>query len=195
MNRILLGIIAVTLFSACNSIKVIQNSDPTIDISKSKTYSFYGWLGETDDLIEVDTEAFEKAFVDEFTKRGMTYQKDGGDIVISLMVVVSKESTKNRYNSYYGVGGSYGFYQPTWGWGYGQPYGSHGGNYAGVPYKENAYLYGTIVCDIFERGNKKLAWQGVASKAINPKAKKKESQAPKIVNLLLRRFPVEIIKD
>lgn len=193
MNRIILLLFIVASFCSCStSLKVMQNSDPTLDIAKSKTYSYNGWFGEKDDLIEVDVKAWEKAFVAELGKRGMTYQVTGGDVIITLMSVVSKESTTNRYNRYYGSG-TYGFYQPTWGWGMGYGYGNQNSGYAGVPYKENVYLHGTIICDVFDSKTKKLAWQGVASKALNPKVNKNRgSKIPSIAEKMLKKFPVPI---
>lgn len=190
MKRIYILLLAILTLASCSSLKVTSNFDKTIDISKSKTYSYYGWT-EVNDMFEVDKTVFEKAFADEFKSRGLTYTETGGDIVISLFLVIDKTSTQNRYNTYYGQG-PYGFYQPAWGWGTGYAYNYNTNTtFAGEPYRENVYYQGTLVCDVFDSQSKKLAWQGVISKAI-PVEKKNRTDVAKIVQHLLLNFPIKV---
>lgn len=193
MKNIFLIVILASFFSSCSSLKISSSADKEIDISKSKTYSFFGWT-EVNDMVDIDKKAIEKAFANELKQRGLTYQEAGGDLVVSLFIVVDKSSTSNRYNSYYGHG-PYGFYQPSWGWGTGYAYGyGSGTSYAGVPYKESSYYKGTLVCDVFKRSSKKLAWQGVVSKAIKTDKKRDGDQA-QIAARLMKSFPIEKIED
>ncbi len=189
MTKKLIILFSVALFISCTSLKITSNTDKDIDISKSKTYSFYGWT-EVNDMVDIDKKAIEKAFAQELAQRGLTYVETGGDIIISLFIVVDKNTTTNRYNTYYGHG-PYGFYQPSWGWGMGYGYGYGGGApYAGVPYKENLYYKGTLVCDVFDNSTKKLAWQGVITKAINTDNKKK-SNTQKLASRVMKTFPIK----
>lgn len=186
----LFAIVGIT--SSCATLKVKSNRDKKVDITESKTFSFYGWK-EINDFVDIDKKAFEKAFVSELKSRGLTHKEVGGDIVISFFLVVDKSTTTNRYMSYYGHG-PYGFHQPTWGWGLGWSQGAMAATYSGQPYKENAYFKGTLVCDVFDSKSKNLAWQSVASKAFNPKSKKK-ADIGKIVNRIMKSFPIQQQKN
>jgi len=181
-----IAIFAAIILSSCTSLKVTSNFDKELDISKSKTYSFYGWT-EVNDMIDIDKQVIEKAFSNELSQRGLTYQELGGDINILFFVVVDKESTSNRHNSYFGP---YGYAMPTWGWGTGYGYGYGSGNSsAGVPHSENQFYKGTVVCSAFDNTSKKLAWQGVVVKAIK-KNNPKRADIPKIVEKLMNNFPI-----
>lgn len=191
MKQIVYSIIIVLAFSSCST-KITSNRDAEIDVSKSKTYSFYGWT-EVNDMVEVDKIAIEKAFSIELEKRGLSYKKTGGDLIFSFYLVIDKGSTTNRYNSYYGHG-PYGFYQPSWGWGMGYGYGYNNMNNSGVPYPENTFLKGTLVVDVFDLETKKLAWQGVISKAIDTdnNVKKKSDNRQKLAGKMMKSFPIEV---
>ncbi len=187
-----LGFVVITLviLSSCSSLKVTSNIDEKVDISNSKTFSYNGWT-EVNDMIEVDRKVIEKAFANELKQRGLTYVESGGDIIVSLFIVVNKNSTTNRYNSYYGHG-PYGFSQPTWGWGMG--YAGGYGSSAGVPYRESAFYKGTLVCDAFDKKTKKLAWQGVISKALDNE-KKRKGAIEQIVARVMKDFPIEKLEE
>lgn len=175
----------IFILSSC-SVKIVSNKDTSIDISNSKTYSYYGWT-EVNDMVDVDKKAIEQAFSVELESRGLTYKETGGDLIISFFLVVDKESTTNRYTSYYGHG-PYGFYQPTWGWGTGY----YGVNNSGVPYPENSFYEGTLVVDVFDRNTKKMVWQGVISKAIDIKNqdKNKHYNRQKLAHRMMKTFPI-----
>ncbi len=192
MNKYLIPF-ALVLFTSCIGTKTIHQGDKSIDISQSKTYSFYGWMGDDNDDYEIDTKRIEQLFAAELKERGLEYKESGGDIIFSLFVVLEKDATSNRYSSFYNVG-PYGFITPTWGWGVGNytPYMNLSDPYyAGVPYRENAYLRGTLVCNVFDMKTKKLAWQGIYSKALNPDAAPKKNYGEKLVKHIMRTFPVQ----
>jgi len=190
MKIISIALLAAIILSSCTSLKVTSNFDKELDISKSKTFSFYGWT-EVNDMIDIDKQVIEKAFTNELNQRGLIYKELGGDINILFFVVVDKESTSNRYNSYFGP---YGYAMPTWGWGVGYGYGYGNGNAsAGVPHSENQFYKGTVVCSAFDNTSKKLAWQGVVVKAIK-KNNPKRADIPKIVEKLMNNFPIAKIQ-
>lgn len=197
-NKIFKFIILIVIsfgLNSCTSYKIVSQQDKTVDFNKFKTYSFYGWKGDTDNLTQKQISIIEDSFGKELQNRGLTHKENGGDLVLSFFIVVDKASTTNRYNGYYGFG-SYTFEQPEWGWG-SNVYISVGGLALppenGVPYKENAYYKGTIVCDAFDNSTKKLAWQSVFTKALNPKKQKGEPEVtiPKIVTRIMKRFPIQ----
>ena len=43
---------------------------------------------------------------------------------------------------------------------------------SGVPYPENSFYTGTLIIDVFDLNTKKLAWQSVLSKVVNPDKKR-----------------------
>ena len=190
MKKFGFAIIATIIISSCSTLKITNNQDKEVDISKSKTFSYNGWT-EVNDMVEVDRVVIEKAFAKELKQRGLTYKESGGDIIVSLFIVVNKGTTTNRYNSYYGHG-PYGFYQPTWGWGMG--YSGGYGSSSGVPYKESAFYKGTLVCDVFDNKTKKLAWQGVVSKALD-KTGKKRGDIDRIAARVMKSFPIEKLEE
>ena len=189
MKYLVYSIIIALSFSSCST-KITTNRDSNVDITKSKTYSFYGWT-EVNDMVEVDRIAIEKAFANELESRGLTYKEVGGDLIISFFLVIDKGSTSNRYSGYYGHG-PYGFYQPTWGWGMGYGYSYDQRAYSGVPYPESSFYKGTLVVDVFDMNTKKLAWQGVISKAIDPddRSKNKTDNRQKLAGKIMKTFPI-----
>ncbi len=197
MKKILILVVSIALLSSCTTLKIMSDKDKTVDFNKYKTYSFYGWKGDIDNLTKWQIEEIEKSFSNEFNKRGLTHKEIGGDVVLSFFIVVDQATTQNRYNGYYGYG-TYTYSQPDWGWGsnvYFSVSGYAGPPSTGVPYKEQAYYQGTLVCDAFDNSTKKLAWQGVVSKALKPKAGKKTQEESKdniskIVTRLMKKYPV-----
>jgi len=194
MKKIIFLAIIAVIVSSCSSLKVTYNMDTSLDFSKYKTYSYYGWDSTSTQISPHYRQAIEFAFAEELSKRGLKYDPSGnGDIVISLFLAIDVDKATRTYNNYYGSG-PYGFYQPTWGWGYGYGYGyGHPYAYGGVTYEEYNYYTGTLVCDVFDRRTKKLAWQGVVSKAIYPEDKGKNIS--KVIARLMLKFPIEPIEQ
>jgi hypothetical protein len=188
MRKLLSILIVGVVITSCSSLKITYNMDTTIDFSKYKTYSYYGWDTASTHINKFYQNKIEYAFADELGKRGLTYDPMGeGDIVISLFLVLDAEKSVQAYNNYYN-NGPYGY--PTWGWGYGYgaPY-----TYGNVTYEEHNYYYGTLVCDMFDRRTKKLAWQGVVSKAVEPSEQGR--YIGKTISRLMMKFPIKEIKE
>lgn len=193
--KYLLPVILFIALSACSSLKITTNYDSTFNFEGYKTYSYYGWNEESTKINPIDRQLIERAFASEFKDRGMTYDPSGqGDVVVSLLVVIESETSVRSYNDYYG-GGAYGFHQPGWGYGYG--YGAGYGSpysYGGVTYEEYNYLTGTLVCDIFDRESKTLAWQGIASKGVESNIGKREKTIRLSVSRLMLKYPKAKLK-
>lgn len=190
MNKLFTFLILSLVISSCSSLKITHNMDSSIDFSQYKTYSYHGWDTASTHINKYLQRKIEYAFADELGERGLMYDPLGqGDMVISLFLVVNTEKSTTAYNNYY-AGSSYG-YRPGWGYGYGgygTPYA-----YGGVTYSENIYHTGTLVCDIFDRESKKLAWQGVVSKSVTPSDQGKN--IGKVISRLMLEFPIEKIKE
>ena len=169
----------------CSSIKVTADYDKSVDFTKYKTYSYYGWTENSDKILtRFDKERLESAFADEFAKRGIEYIENGGDMVVSLFIVVDQKTRKTAYTNHYGTGGA-GYddydYGGDWGWGMGS---------STTIYNETDYLQGTLVCDVFDAQAKSLIWQGVGTGVVDDDPQKNEKGIPKAVAAIMSKYPV-----
>lgn len=175
----LAGMIAL---ASCSSISFTSDKDPDADFSQYKTLSYYGWADESSKVLnQLEKTRIETAFADEFKKRGLSIQETGGDIIVSLYIVVDQKTGVTAYNNYYGGGGYYG---AGWGWGMG---------YGTTTYSEYDYMVGTLLCDVFDSKTKKLVWQGVVSGEIDENPRNREQNIPRVVRELMKRYPVAVV--
>ena len=191
MRIILFISIALLVFSSCSSVKFTADYDGDVDFTKFKTLSYYGWTEESDKILnKFEKERFEKAFGEEFEKRGFTLAERDGDIIVSLFIVVDQKKGATAYTNHYGGGGPYGYYG---GYGYGAGWG-WGMGYSSTSYSEYDYYVGTLVCDIFDSKTKKLIWQGVVTGEIDDNPKTRERNTPRVVKELMKKYPVAVPK-
>lgn len=184
----------ITLF--INSDAFAQASsdyDRSVDFTKYKTYSYGGWQKDSGKLLnDLDKERLHKAFTEEFSNRGMSYDQDNGELVLTLFLVVDKKTSTTAYTNYnggmgyggYGMGGV-GYRGAGWGWGAGS---------ATTIYQENDYDVGTLVVDAYDAISKKLIWQGTLVKTLNSNANKNEKTIPKSISKLMKKYPIKPIK-
>ncbi len=185
----LLGI--TVLLGACATIQFTSDKDSSVDFTQYKTMSYYGWQKDSDKILnQFDKERIEGAFANEFKKRGLELIERNGDIVVSLYIVVDQKTGTTAYTNHYGGGGPYGYYG---GFGYGAGWG-WGMGYSTTSYHEYDYKVGTLVCDVFDSKTKKLIWQGVVSGELDDNPKNREKNIPRIVNELMKRYPVPVSK-
>jgi hypothetical protein len=186
MKRLTFILIAGLLVSSCSTLKVTTDYDKNSDFSKFKTYSYLGWSADSETVLnKLDKDRIEKAFAEEFAKRGIEYVKKGGDIEVSLFIVVDQKTSTTAYTDYYGGYGGYGYARP-WGWGTG---------YATTRYHDYDYLFGTLVCDVFDGTSKDLIWQGVGAGTVNEDPKKRERGIPIAVRKIMYEYPVKPVKN
>ena len=77
------------LLSSCSSVKVVSDMDKTADFTKYKTFEFLGWQDDSDKTMsDLDKNRMRDAFKNEFDSRELTYVEEGGDMAISLFLVV-----------------------------------------------------------------------------------------------------------
>ena len=173
------------LIFSCSSIKVTTDSEKSTDFSQYKTFSFLGWQNDSGKLLnEFDKKRMRDAFKAEFQKRDMRFVESGGDITVSLFLVVSQEKSVTAYTNYY-VGGGYGRYRR---------YGYGWGGSSSTTYTENDYLKGTLVMDVFDEASGDQIWQGVAVKTVEEKPEKREKSIPKTISALMKKFPIESVE-
>ncbi len=191
MRNIIIFLIALLAFSSCSSVKFTADYDGDVDFTQHKTLSYYGWAEESDKILtQFEKERIEKAFGDEFRKRGFTLDERDGDIIVSLFIVVDQKKGATAYTNHYGGGGPYGYggygYGAGWGWGMG---------YSSTSYNEYDYYVGTLVCDVFDSKTKKLIWQGVVSGEIDDNPKTRERNTPRVVKELMKKYPKKPLKE
>lgn len=189
MRNIFLFVAGLFLVVSCSSIKITSEKDGDVDFTQFKTLSYYGWAEGSDKILNrFQKERIEQAFGNEFKKRGLEIIEKDGDIIVSLFIVVDQKTGTTAYTNHYGAGGPYGMYGGYgygWGWGMG---------YSSTSYQEYDYHVGTLICDVFDRKEKKLIWQGVVSGEIDDNPKTQERNLPRVVAYLMKRYPVKPAK-
>ncbi len=190
MKRIVfitLGVAGLILLSSCSSLKVYSDVDSTVDFSKYKTLEYYGWAEESDKLLTtLDKDRIENAFGTEFEKRGFEVVKSGGDMIVTLFIVVEQKKGATATTSHMGMGmgGGYGGF-----YGYGPGYG-WGGGHSTTSIQEYNYNVGTLICDVFDKKDEKLIWEGIGTGEINENPKNRDKNVPKTVQAIMSKFPV-----
>ncbi len=198
LTALLFGALFFAAFlSGCSTLKVTYDYDKKVDFNQFKTYQFYGWAkGSEQNINSLDRERVEDAFVKELKKRGLTYTKENGDLVISLFFVTKEktETTANTtgvgayggaYGGYYG--GYYG-YGPHWGWG-------PGFTYSTTTYTQHEYKEGTLIVNVFDAKAKKLIWEGIATGALKEKPEGREDRIRNAVSKIMENYPVKPIAE
>jgi len=182
--------LVILLGSACSGVKVTSDKDSSVDFSKYKTFEYYGWAEESDKILNrFDKERIEKAFGNEFAKRGWKYVESGGDAVVSLFIVVDTKTQTNAYTEHYNSGP----YGPRWGYGYGYGYG--GMSTSTTTYSESEYKVGTLVVDVFDKADQKLIWQSVGNGTVDENPDKRERNIPKVAAMIMKPFPIPPMAD
>ena len=184
MYKALIPLFAVVLLASCSSVKVTSDYDKNADFNQYKTYGFLGWQENSDQIMtRFDRERLESAFRDEFTKRGMTLVDENPDAMVALFIVVDQKTSVSAYTNHYGAYG--GYYYDPWAW---------GGGHSTTTYNEYDYEVGTLVCDVFDAGSKKLVWQGVGSGTVDDNPKSREKHIPKTVALIMNSYPIKPVQ-
>jgi hypothetical protein len=170
------------LLNACTGIKVVSDMDPTVDWSQYSTFEYYGWSDDSDEILSrFDKERIEKSFGSEFSKRGLEYVKENGDLIVTLFIVVEEKRGATAHTTGTGGYGGYYGYGPRYGW---------GGGYSTTTIEEYDFQEGTLVCDVFDAKNEVLIWEGIATRTVTEDPAKREKTIPKAVQALMSRFPV-----
>lgn len=182
------ALIIAVFVSGCASIKVTYDVDKSVDFSKFKTFEYYGWAGESGKIInDMDRKRVEDAFANEFAKRGLTYVKSGGDLVVTLFFVVENKTSVSYDTQHLGgyYGGYYG-YGPGWGW---------GPTHSTTSVHEYNYKVGTLVADVFDKKTEKLIWEGIGEGTIDENPQTRDTKIPKAVAQIMDKYPVKPLGD
>jgi hypothetical protein len=139
MKKLLFVLVAGAILSSCSSIKVVVDSDKSVDFTQYKDLEYYGWADNSDQILNrFDKERIEEAFGNEFKNRGLKLVENGeGDIVVSLYIVTEQKSQTTAHTTSMGGGyGGYYNYGPGYGW---------GGGHSTTTYSEYDYVEGTLI--------------------------------------------------
>ncbi len=150
-NRSIIFLATIGLFLvSCSGLKVVTDLDKSVDFSQYKTLEYYGWADNSGEkLNDLDRGRIEKAFGEEFKKRGMSFVEkgSGGDLIVTLHIVGEEKTQLNAnttgtgaYGGYGGYGGYYG-YGPGYGW---------GGGYSTTTVTEYNYTVGTLLVSVYD---------------------------------------------
>lgn len=182
MKKFLFPLLIVFLYS-CSNITVTADYDKEVDFTKYKTFSFLKWRDDNNKLInDFDKARLMKAVQSELTDRNYSFQQTGGDLAVSIYVILEDKTTYNSYTDYYG---GFGYYiVPPWGW----------GGPARTTVTRYNYTQGTIIFNIFDAKQKKLIWQGTAIGEIDNNPTNKEKNIPKVVKETYNKYPISINK-
>ncbi len=188
MKKLLSIISIVFIMSSCSSLDVIYDMDQSVDFNQFKTFSFYPWDYKNGFQVnDYDKQTILMAIQDNMKEKGYIYQKEGGDLVVSIFVTVegkvSYEAYTNHYGGWAGYGGGWGYS----GFGYGYGYGP---GYSSTTVTQSNYKEGTLVIDVFSVASKKLIWQGIGSREVEENLEKRDRKLPKNVAQIMYRFPV-----
>jgi len=148
--------------------------------------SYYGWAENSENVLkEFDRQRIEGAFAMEFLERGIQLKQSGGDIVVSLFIVLDQKTGTTAYTNHYGgYGGGWGYY-PTWGWGAG---------YTTTTYHDYDYIDGTLLIDVFDAETKNLIWQGVVSGEMDGNQNMSDENIERVTKELMKNYPIKPVK-
>ena len=186
-HHILTAVILSLLFlGACNTVSLVSDYDKSVDFTKFRTVSYYGWADNSAKLRSpFDKERIEKAFGAEFAKRNLTYVDKGGDLTVALFIhTEDRQQTTATTTGMGGYGGYWG-YGPGWGW---------GPSVSTTTVNTYNYKVGTLVCDVFDAGAEKLIWESSASGEIDDNPNTREERISKVVAQIMERYPVPAAK-
>jgi len=182
-------ILALMILGSCSSLTITSDYDKSVDFKQFKTYSYYGWAKESNKILTpFDEQRIEKAFADEFAKRGLTYVKEGGDLTVALYIQTQKkqETSATTTGMHGGYGGYYG-YGPGWGWG---PGWGGGMGMSTTTYHTYDYTVGTLIVDVFDTKKKILIWESAGQGTINENPANRDKTIPKTVMQIMAQYPV-----
>jgi hypothetical protein len=145
-------------------------------------------LAQSEEINNSIRKSVQRAIANELTKRDLKFEKDNGQLVFSLFISVDDKTNVTAYTNQY-LGSPYDL-NVGWGWGYGFIYGD-ASTYFGIHYSDEDYSEGTLVVDVFSKENKKLIWQGVATKKFERNPKDPEGNLRRVAAAIMKDFPIK----
>jgi hypothetical protein len=185
MKKIIFALVAGVLLSSCSGLTVISDLDKSVDFAQYKTFEYYGWTDNSDQLLSpFDKERIEEAFGNEFLARDLKIVEKGqGELIVSLYIVTQQktQTTANTTSMGGGYGGYYG-YGPGYGW---------GGGHSTTTYSDYDYTEGSLIVSVFDGEKEQLIWESAGKGTINENPKNREANIPKAVAKIMNEYPVQ----
>jgi hypothetical protein len=186
MKRFLLLSAVTTLLvvSAASGQDVRYNFDKSADFSKFKTYKWVT-LKDAKKPNEIVDKQVVAAVDSELATKGLSkVDGDPADLYVGYQAGIGQEKEFTSYNTDWGYGG--GWYRGGW-------YGGAGGMSTTTGQTSTIYV-GQLALDMYDSTNHDLAWRGVVSKTLDPKAKpdKQEKNLKKAIAKLLKNYPPQV---
>ena len=175
-------LLAVGLLVAASAFgqDVRYNFDKNADFSKFKTYKWVT-LKDAATVNDLVNKQIMDAVDAELATKGLTkLTDDSANLYIAYQAGIGQEKQFTSFSSDWGYGG--GWYRGGW----------YGGSGMSTTTGQTSTIYvGQLALDMYDSANKDLAWRGVASKTIDPKAKpeKQQKNLAKAVKKLLKNYP------
>lgn len=184
-RSVLFALIPV-FFVSCSTPRFASQVDNTVDFSQYKSLQYFGWSKGTDALMdENDKYVIEHSFGKEFKERDIEVVDFGGDLTVSLFLVLDKEQTRQGYAYHYGGTPFEAYY----GFGHMMHY-----NHLAFRTHEMTYQKGTLIIDVFDTKTKHQIWQGIGRGFIDQDPLSREKKIPGTVAKIMEQFPVKPVK-
>ena len=172
------GLLLVTASAIAQDVR--YNFDKNADFSKFKTYKWVS-LKDAPTVNDLVNKQIIDAVDAELATKGLTkVTDDSANLYIAYQAGVGQEKQFTSFSSDWGYGG--GWYRGGW---YGGP------GMSTTTGQTSTIFVGQLALDMYDSANKDLAWRGVASKTIDPKAKpeKQQKNLAKAVKKMLKNYP------
>lgn len=160
---------------------VRYNFDNKADFSKFKTYKWV-ILKDAPTVNDLVGKQIMTAVDAELATKGLTkVDDDSATLYIGYQAGVGQEKEFTSFSSDWGYGS--GWYRGGW-------YGGMGGMSTTSGQTSTIYV-GQLALDMYDSTNRDLAWRGVASKTLDPKAKpeKQQKNLAKAIKKMLKNYP------
>ena len=162
--------------------QITADYDKSVDFTKYKTFTFKGWSENSDQQInDLDKERMLDAFENEFRSRNLVKDDDNPDMAVTLYILIKDKTSVTAYNNYYG------------GMGYSRSFG-YGTGYGSTSYSQHNYREGTIIIDFYDEKEKSLIWEGILTKEVTEKPKRREKTIPENIRKLMYKYPTKPVK-
>lgn len=177
MKYLIFPILLLFLYS-CSTITVTADYDKEVDFTTYKTFSLLKWRKDNSRLInDFDKKRLEDALKNEMSARGYNYIVTGGELAVSVFLILQDKTDYTAYTNYYG---GYGYYYGTpWGWGPSR-----------TTVSRYDYTQGTLIFNVFDAKQKKLIWQGTAIGEVDNNPNNRDRGIPKAVGEVFMKYPI-----
>ncbi|MCD6598841.1 MAG: DUF4136 domain-containing protein [Bacteroidales bacterium] len=186
------GIFSLLIIGGCSSLKITSDMDKSIDFNEIKTFEYYGWADDSDQILNrFDKERIENAFDEEFGKRGMSEVENSADVIVALYIVTEQKTQTTATTT--GMGGGYGGYGYGGYYGYGPGYG-WGSGMSTTSYNTYDYTVGTLVVSMFDAKKQILIWTSVGAGTIKENPDARAKNIPRVIQAIMGKYPVKPMK-